>query len=127
MAQLREIVIDSMNPAKLAVFWANALTSYKVRPYSDAEIARLAAIGLTPETDPAVAVDGDGPTLFFQKSVDLKTQRNRIHFDICGGVREKEVGRLQTLGATVRDVHDNFTVMLDPEGNEFCVVDPRQE
>ena len=127
MAQLREIVIDSMTPAKLAPFWANALTAYQVRPYNDAEVERLASMGLTPETDPAVAVDGDGPTLFFQKSVEPKSQRNRIHFDVCGGVREKEVGRLQTLGATVRDVHDNFTVMLDPEGNEFCVVDPRQE
>lgn len=65
-------LIDSMNPAELSVFWANALTSYKVRPYSDAEIARLVAIGLTPEADPAVALDGDGPTLFFQKSVVRK-------------------------------------------------------
>ena len=29
------------------------------------------------------------------------------------------------LGAGVRDEHDTFTVMLDPEGNEFCVLDPR--
>ena len=126
MAQLREIVIDSGNPAELAAFWASALTSYQIRPYDDVEIARLASIGLTPETDTHVAVDGDGPTLFFQKTDEPKVRRNRIHFDVCGAAREAEVTRLQGLGATVRDVHDTFTVMLDPEGNEFCVVDPTE-
>jgi hypothetical protein len=35
------------------------------------------------------------------------------------------VARLEALGARVRDVHADFTVMLDPEGNEFCVQEPR--
>jgi len=34
---------------------------------------------------------------------------------------DEEVARLVRLGATVRDVHPTYTVMLDPEGNEFCV------
>jgi hypothetical protein len=37
--------------------------------------------------------------------------------------RAAEVKRLQGLGATIRDEHDRHTVMLDLEGNEFCVID----
>lgn len=125
MATLREIVVDSLHPARLASFWAEALDGYAVRAYDDAEISRLAALGFTPETDPQVAIDGAGPTIFFQQTHQKKLQRNRIHLDISASSRDAEVKRLTALGATVRDEHDGYTVMLDPEGNEFCVVDPR--
>ena len=68
MVRQFEIVIDSLMPARLARFWASALPGYSVRTYDATEIARLAELGLTAETDPSVAVDGDGPTLWFQKS-----------------------------------------------------------
>lgn len=123
MGQRLNIVIDSVRPSKLATFWANTLSGYSVRPYDDEEIAKLASKGLTPETDRAVAVDGDGPTIWFQKSNQSTKGRNRIHFDICGLPRDAEVERLRGLGATVRDEHDDHTVMLDPEGNQFCVGD----
>lgn len=123
MADLTEIVFDSAHPAGLARFWAAALNGYAVRPYDAAEIERLAALGFTPESDPTVAVDGPGPTLFFQQSDQPKTQRNRVHLDLTTGNRVDEVARLTELGAHVRDEHEAFTVMLDPEGNEFCVRD----
>lgn len=123
MLRITEIVIDSLNPAVLARFWAGVLTEYEVRPYDDAELASLAERGLTPATDPAVAVDGPGPTLFFQRTDTPKAGRNRIHFDLKTPRRETEVERLTALGATVRDVHDEYTVMLDPEGNEFCILE----
>ena len=122
--RIRDIVFDSTNPAALARFWAGALDGYDVRPYGAEEIARLAERGLTPETDPGVAVDGPGPTLWFQLVSDGKVTRNRVHLDLAGGPRAEEVARVRALGASVRDVHDSFTVMLDPEGNEFCVLDP---
>ncbi len=124
MAQIKEIVIDAAHPPALARFWAAVLDGYEVREYDAAEIGRLASLGLTPETDPTVAVDGDGPTLFFQKHGAAKVGRNRIHFDLRCTNRAAEVQRLQGLGASVRDVHASYTVMLDPEGNEFCVQDP---
>lgn len=124
MARIREIVFDCRHPATLARFWAAALDGYAVRSYDDAEIARLAALGFTPETDPTVGVDGPGPTLFFQRvEREPKTARNRVHLDVSSPRRGDEVARLQALGATVRDQHDTYTVMLDPEGNEFCVVE----
>ncbi len=126
MAQLVEIVIDCLNPARLAGFWAEALSDYHVRPYTDEDLARLAGAGLTPETDTSVAVDGDGhgPILWFQKTETPKShERNRLHLDIRGEDRATEVARLLTLGATIRDEHTAYTVMLDPDGNEFCVQD----
>lgn len=125
MSTLREIVFDSLNPPALARFWAAALDGYQVRPYDAAEIARLAALGLTPATDPSVAVDGPGPTLFFQKTTDSKTTRNRVHLDIEAANRRGEVERLLALGASLRRECESFTVLLDPEGNEFCVVGRR--
>ncbi len=124
MARIREIVIDCANAPALARFWASVLDGYNVRPYDQKEIARLAERGFTPETDPEVAVDGPGPTLFLQQVAERKAARNRIHLDITGGDRSELVERLRGLGATVRDEHETFTVMQDPEGNEFCVRDP---
>jgi hypothetical protein len=121
MARLKEIVVDALRPAALARFWAAVLDGYAVRPYDADEIARLARLGLTVETDPAVAVDGDGPTLFFQQAAAPSIGRSRIHLDVGCESRCREVARLERLGARVRDVHASYTVMLDPEGNAFCV------
>ncbi len=123
MAKIAEIVIDSLHPAGLARFWAEALDEYAVRGYETNEINRLRSQGHTPETDPAVAVDGPGPTLFFQQVDNPKTARNRIHLDICCQDRAQDIERLCHLGASLRENHAGYSVLLDPEGNEFCVKD----
>ena len=123
MAKLLEIVIDAAHPASLARFWAAAIEGYAVRAYDDAEIARLAKLGFTPETDPTVMVDGPGPTLCFQPERTAKAARNRVHLDIASPDRASEIARLIDLGARIRDHHEGFSVLLDPEGNEFCVVE----
>ena len=120
-----QITIDAREPFKLAHFWAAALPGYAVRPYDREEIARLASIGLTPETDTSVAIDADDqPTLWFQMSEGGNSGRNRIHFDLAFGERNAEAERLGRLGASVRDVRHDHIVMLDPEGNRFCLFDP---
>ena len=124
MAALREIVIDCRHPASLARFWAAVLDGYEVLPYDEAEIARLAALGFTPETDPTVGVGGPGPTLFFQLVPESKIAKNRVHLDVEAPDRSAEVDRLLGLGASVHQVLDSWTTLLDPEGNEFCVADP---
>jgi len=123
MAKLKEIVIDADNPARLARFWAQVAEGYAVRGYDEAEIARLGALGLTPETDPVVMVDGPGPTLCFHLRGGPRPFRNRIHLDLETPDRPAEVARLTALGATFWYEHSNFTVLRDPEGNQFCVAD----
>ncbi|TLX12232.1 VOC family protein [Rhizobium sp. MHM7A] len=121
MGKLKEIVIDCDIPSRVARFWAAALDGYQVMPYDDAELARLAAMGLTPETDPTVIVEGPGTRLCFHLRQGERPARNRVHLDIAATDREKEVERLLLLGARyVRETHA-YTVLNDPEGNNFCV------
>jgi Glyoxalase-like domain len=83
--------------------------------------------------DPA----GTGPRLFFQTVPEPKSVKNRVHLDIgvtpgpSQPVEERrgpiaaKVAELIGLGATeVETIEEGggmFTVMRDPEGNEFCV------
>ena len=128
-ALVKSITFDCARPAALARFWAAAL-GYSVRPYDAGEIARLRARGIHDvEDDPSVAVDpprGGGPTLFFTKVPEPKTVKNRVHLDLAPALdMDAEVARLMEIGATIVRVHEDdgrrWTVMADPEGNEFCV------
>jgi hypothetical protein len=74
--------------------------------------------------------DGRQRVLFIEVPED-KTVKNRIHFDLrpTDGTMNEEVERLLGLGATVhQDLRGQYgpgtgwVTMLDPEGNEFCVL-----
>jgi hypothetical protein len=122
--RLKEIVFDCRHPASLARFWAALLTGYGVRAYDDEEIARLAALGLTPETDPVVMVDGPGPTLCFHQ-IERGRLQGRIHLDIEVADRPAEQRRALALGASIVREADSYSVLADPERNHFCLVDER--
>jgi hypothetical protein len=123
MGSIREIVFDCERAPVLARFWADLLDGYAVRPYDQAEIDRLAALGLTPESDTTVLVDGPGPMLCFQQVPDRKYDNNRVHLDIEVADRQAEIGRILALGGEVLRETSGYTVMRDPEGNQFCVVE----
>jgi hypothetical protein len=127
MARLKQIVIDCEHPAGLARFWSDALDLFEIRPYDEAEIARLAGLGFTPETDPVVLVDGPFVELCFQRvaPVECSTKR-RLHLDIESGrgTFEAEVQRLVDRGAEVVDRFADHVWMRDPERNDFCVTKP---
>ena len=117
---------DAADPHRLAAFWALAL-GYVDEPGYDFE-------------DGASLVDPDGlrPAIGFLKVPEGKTAKNRIHIDIRvaaerpvdPGLHEQwmraKAAELVSAGAiTIReDAFDgqlDHIVMLDPEGNEFCV------
>lgn len=123
MAKLTQLVLDCRHPASLARFWAAALDGFEVLPYDDEEIARLAEVGLTPETDTSVIVVGPGLELGFQQVDVVEAAKKPLHMDLSAGDRDLEVERLVGLGATVKERFDDHTWMLDPEGNDFCVTD----
>jgi len=116
---LAAIVLDCRHAAPQARFWAAAL-GWQIRPYDDAEIARLAGLGRTPETDASVAVDSpDGSVTFWCTEVpEPKSVKNRMHLDL----RASDPGALIELGARVVAEQDGWTTYLDPEGNEFDVL-----
>jgi hypothetical protein len=124
MANLQDVVFDCRHPASLARFWATVLDDYDVAPYDDEELARLRAIGVDdPEDDPSVLVVAPGvvPRLFFNRVPEPKTVKNRVHLDVHAADRDAEVARLIAAGASEVGRHENWVVMADPEGNEFCV------
>ena len=61
----------------------------------------------------------------FARNPDEKTAKNRMHLDGTAPSVGAEVARLVDLGATrVADMEEygyTWTVMADPEGNEFCI------
>lgn len=63
------------------------------------------------------------PALGFQRVEDPTPGKNRVHLDGGGVEREALVKRLKKLGATELGSHKApglvWTVMQDPEGNEF--------
>jgi catechol 2,3-dioxygenase-like lactoylglutathione lyase family enzyme len=66
-----------------------------------------------------------GPRLAFQQVPEAKTVKNRVHLDLGAGDPEALIARAIGLGATRLADHDmpgiHWTVLADPEGNEFCV------
>ena len=126
MGRIHEIVFDCDKPARMAQFWAGLLDGHAVRDYDEAEVTRLAALGLTPETDPTVMVDGPGPSICFQNVEGRRYDNNRLHLDIEVSDRNAAVERLRLAGAKAVRVLPKYTVMLDPEGNQFCLVDPSE-
>ena len=71
-------------------------------------------------------VDGPGPSLCFQAVAGRRYANNRVHLDIEVADRANEVERLKGLGAEAVRVLPSYTVMRDPEGNQFCLADKRE-
>jgi predicted enzyme related to lactoylglutathione lyase len=116
--RLHHIVIDTHDLPRLARFWTQAL-GWRILSEREREIV----IG----TDDSAAVG-----LCFMPVSDPKTVKNRVHLDLTtsAGDRDQEIERLVALGARRVDVGqagtESWTVLADPEGNEFCVVRPKE-
>jgi hypothetical protein len=67
----------------------------------------------------------------FMPVADMKSVKNRVHLDLTTEAenRDAEIDRLLTLGARRVDIgqtgRETWTVLADPEGNDFCVVRPK--
>ena len=119
---VRTVTFDTHDPYKLATFWAKVLGGSLA---DDDEPG-----------DPHATVTSGSMTLLFWQNPDAKSVKNRLHLDLQPeGFRDAEVEWLLTQGATVADDRRTpdklepgapegagFVVMLDPEGNEFCVL-----
>ena len=84
MARLRQLVVDCREPSgRLARFGAAALDEFEIRAYGADEVARLASIGRTPETDPCVILDGPMLKICSQEIDDVSRRTKRpMHIDI---------------------------------------------
>jgi len=117
--RLHHIVIDAHDLPALARFWAQAL-GWKLLSERDREIV----IG---------ADDNAFVGICFMPVTNPKTVKNRVHLDLTSSAadRDQEIDRLLALGARQVDIGqtgaESWTVLADPEGNEFCVVRPKEK
>ena len=115
---LHHIVIDARDLVGLARFWSEAL-GWKILSQREREVV------IGPEETAPVGI-------CFMPVTDAKTVKNRVHLDLTTGVedRDAEIERLLALGARKVDIgqtgEESWTVLADPEGNEFCVVRPKR-
>lgn len=126
MGAIHEIVFDCAEPAVLAPFWAELLEGYTVRE-NDVAGAISAALGLEPEGATTVQIDGPGPSICFQNVDGQRPDNNRVHFEVEVSDRVAEVERLREAGASLDRVLPTYTLMRDPEGNQFCLVDKSED
>jgi Glyoxalase-like domain len=106
--RLYEIVVDCVDPRAVAQWWADVLDA----PFGVDEEHGWAWL----EPVPGAPFE----CLVFVPVGEPKTVKNRIHWD----VKTDDVALLTAAGATVLQTRERWTVMADPEGNEFCAFPP---
>jgi catechol 2,3-dioxygenase-like lactoylglutathione lyase family enzyme len=112
-----ELVVDSRDPEALAAFWA-AVLDYRVLSREEGAI----------EIGPEPGFGGTAPTLVFAPVPDPTPGKVRLHIDLSPTDRDQneELDRLLGLGAVPTDIgqtgEENWHVLADPEGNEFCLL-----
>lgn len=130
------VVVDCKAPQVQARWWAEVLGWVSVYDTPDeAVIVPTQALG-EHEAGPAATLEDwmrRGQGLVFVPVPEGKTVKNRLHIDLAPHTsqdRDAEIQRLLGMGATLVDVGQDeseatWTVLADPEGNEFCVLSSR--
>jgi catechol 2,3-dioxygenase-like lactoylglutathione lyase family enzyme len=114
--EIGQITIDCADPQRMAEFWSAALGAPVEGAFGDFVFLKRP--------------DHGGPSVILQRVPEESTGKNRLHVDLTGEPRAEAVPRLTMLGATVIAEHEvpglAWTVLADPEGNQFCVGERRE-
>ena len=123
------VVVDCQDVAAQAKWWAEVL-GWRIVYEAEDEVVIVPPHEL--DTGRDIPIEEQGPGLVFVPVPEGKAVKNRLHIDLAPRAdddQEAEVARLERLGATRVDVGQGgdvtWIVMADPEGNEFCVLSPR--
>ncbi|MER5975982.1 VOC family protein [Streptomyces sp. NPDC001857] len=118
------VIVKALDPSALGRFWAEALGWSAYSP------------GVTTYVGPAGGLVWPDPVVVGIDVVPVQepktTAKNRVHLDLAttSAAHQAElVARLGALGARPVDVGQGdvpWKVLADPEGNEFCVLEPRE-
>jgi catechol 2,3-dioxygenase-like lactoylglutathione lyase family enzyme len=116
-SRLVALCVDANDPLLLARFWAGVLGW---------EMADQPADGSTLQPS-----DDTGFRIRFLPAQEPKSGKNRMHLDLTSTSLEDQqqtVARSLALGARHIDIgqrpEEGHVVLADPEGNEFCVIEP---
>jgi hypothetical protein len=108
---LAAVAVDSADPQALAGFWRQLLGGETVV-----------------DGDGDVQLIGGAAELIFMRVAGAKSGKNRLHLDLRSADYRAAVAFAVRAGATRADdvyVGPRWTVLRDPEGNEFCILPPR--
>ncbi|GLW63668.1 hypothetical protein Arub01_19120 [Actinomadura rubrobrunea] len=120
--RISELVIDAVDPERLAAFWSEVLGYVELGREEDGSIE----IG-----PPDTGFGGPQPTIVLSPTTDPRPAKLRMHFDVNATDRDQdaELERLLALGAKPVDIgqtgNESWHVLADPEGNEFCLLRAR--
>ena len=120
--RLVHLVADANDPGRLARFWSGLL-GWEIADETPAEVDVWPGGYTYP--DPAAV------PIVFVPVPEQKTGKNRVHLDLAShsAAHQAElVSRATDLGGAPVDIGQGdvpWAVMADPEGNEFCVLEPR--
>ena len=108
--------VDAKDPVSLGRWWQQALG--------------WVVVDEGPEVFEIRPAPDQLPGLLFVPVPEAKAVKNRLHLDFRPDDRDVEVDRLLALGAERVDIGQGeqpWVVLIDPEGNEFCVLGPRSK
>ncbi|GAA1603463.1 VOC family protein [Kribbella sancticallisti] len=112
------VVLDVADLERAADFWTVVL-GYRRKGWASGRY-----LSLVPDSD------GPGVELLLQKTEDAKHGKNRLHLDLRTADLDAEVARVVACGASVLTSEPvvehgwRWHVLVDPDGNEFCVLRP---
>lgn len=112
LALWKDLCLDASDATLLGQFWA-AVLALRVEQQEGGDVVLR---GKHPEQ-----------TIWINQVPEKKSVKNRVHLDLV----RADVGPLPALGAAILyevvDGSYRWQVLADPEGNEFCVFDARQD
>ncbi|MEJ7801203.1 MAG: VOC family protein [Ilumatobacter sp.] len=124
------IVVDCVNVAAQAEWWRETL-GWQTVYEADTEVVIVPA-HVNEDSIRSMRWEQVGPGLVFVPVPEEKAVKNRLHIDLAPHTsddRDAEIAALLERGATLVDVGQRsditWTVLADPEGNEFCVLSSR--
>ncbi len=110
-----QVVIEALDPQSLGRWWSEALHWMAVNDDPN-------EFEIQPQAD-------QHPGIIFLQARGPRRFKNRLHLDFRPKDQKAEVERHIALGASRLDVGQgdvSWVVLADPEGNEFCVLQERQ-
>lgn len=123
------VVVDCHDIAAQARWWAETL-DWRIEYEDDEEVVIVPPHAV--DNSRTIPFEEQNPGLVFVTVPEGKTVKNRLHIDLAPAGDDdqgSQVALLVSRGATTVDIGQGadvtWVVLADPEGNEFCVLSPR--